>query len=75
MGVSFCLDCEKKVNCKSICAELEKELKKVTVSMRRNKVTIVDPQFMDKVNYKESWETGKRKKPIVYGDGYELNSF
>jgi len=49
---------------------MEKELKKVTISDRRDKVYKVDPMSMDRTNYRDK-ETGKRKIPKIYNDNWE----
>ena len=69
METSFCLHCTKRSECKSICPELEKHLKKVE-KHKDKRMTYVNPYILDS-HPPQTTQNGKHKKPIIYGDNYE----
>ena len=68
MSASFCLDCNKRSECKKICPELEKTLPKLTSGRLRGEHSF-DPYYLD---YLEKRERGKRVKPKIYNDNWEI---
>ncbi len=66
-----CDTCGEVKTCQKLCPDMEKLLKKETVSDRREFVLKVDPSYMDNLLYRRKMR-GSRKKPIIYNDNWEL---